>query len=371
MSVFEKLDDPSRSALAGFDAIIDVRSPSEFAADHIPGAINLPVLSDVERAEVGTIYVQDSRFKARRIGAAYVSKNIATHLTGALADRPRDFRPLIYCWRGGMRSNSMATILAAIGWRGSVMSGGYQAWRRLVVAELRDPGPPFNVIVLDGQTGSGKTKILEHLEERGIQTLDLEGLANHRGSVFGGYEAAPQPSQKLFESLIWERLSAFDPKEPIVVEAESNLIGRLSLPDRLMQSMQIAPRIEVRARVDDRALYLLEAYGDIIACPERLIAAIERLRPFHAKSLIDGWLALAQAADFEPLAAGLMQSHYDPLYNRQRNRRCDSPLAVYSVSDLCGNGLANVAHSIAELLSQQIRENSPLSHELPERAVSS
>ncbi|MEM8973871.1 MAG: tRNA 2-selenouridine(34) synthase MnmH, partial [Pseudomonadota bacterium] len=229
----------------------------------------------------------------------------------------------------------------------------YQAWRRLVVAELRDPGAPFNVIVLDGQTGSGKTKILEFLDERGIQTLDLEGLANHRGSVFGGFEATPQPSQKLFESLVWERLSAFDAEKPTVLEAESNLIGRLSLPDRLMQSMQIAPRIEVRADVGERARYLLEAYGDIIACPERLVAAIERLRPFHAKSLIDGWLARAQAAEFERLAGELMQSHYDPLYDRQRNRRCDRPFAVFSASDLCGNGLAGVAGSIAELLSQQ------------------
>ncbi len=348
MSVFEKIVLPSGVAIEGFDAVIDVRSPSEFALDHIPGAINLPVLSDAERAEVGTIYVQQSRFDARRLGAAYVSKNIARHLTNGLADKPRDFRPLIYCWRGGMRSNSMATILGAIGWRGGVLDGGYQTWRRFVVAELRDPGPLFHLVVLDGQTGSGKTKILELLNERGVQVLDLEGLANHRGSVFGGFAAHPQPSQKLFESLLWDQLSQFDRGKPIVVEAESNLVGRLSVPDRLMQSMSAARRIEVRANLSVRAKFLREAYGDIIADPERLVAAIERLRSYHARDLIDGWFDLARAAQYEQLACELMQHHYDPLYTRQRKKRADEPLAVLALGDMGRDSLAAAAQQIAE-----------------------
>lgn len=361
VSAFETIKAPTRCALAGFDAVIDVRSPSEYQADHIPGAINLAVLSDQERAEVGTIYVQDSRFEARRLGAAFVSKNIAEHLTGALADRPRDFRPLIYCWRGGMRSNSMATILSAIGWRGGVLAGGYQSWRRQVVAELRDAGPPLNLIVLDGQTGSGKTQILDLLSQRGVQTLDLEGLANHRGSVFGGYDDAPQPSQKFFESLIWDRLSGFSPTNPTVVEAESNLIGRLSLPDRLMESMKISPRLEVQASLQQRARYLLETYGDIIAVPDRLACAIERLRPFHARSSVDAWLHLAQMGHCQELASELMEQHYDPLYDRQRGKRKDGPLAVFRADNLHCAGLTSVADQMTEFLTGRSAATAELS----------
>jgi len=358
MPTFEKIDTPSCAVLANFDAIIDVRSPSEFEADHIPGAINLPVLNDAERAEVGTIYVQDSRFKARRVGAAYVSQNIAGHLTGKLADRPRDFRPLVYCWRGGMRSNSLATILGAIGWRGSVIAEGYQAWRRVVVAELRDAGPPFNLLVLDGQTGSGKTKILELLSQRGVQALDLEGLANHRGSVFGGFASAPQPAQKLFESLVWNKLSKFDRTKPIVVEAESSLIGRLSVPDRLMKSIRTAPRIEVRVGVKERAQFLHEAYGDIIASPERLASAIERLRPYHATTVIESWLEFVRTGQHEQLACELMQNHYDPLYTRQRNKREDQPLALLPLADLRHNSLVAAAEQITDLVSQKVELDS-------------
>ena len=350
VSAFEKLQKPERSALDEFDAVIDVRSPSEFEADHIPRAINLPVLTDAERAEVGTIYVQDSRFEARRLGAAYVSQNIGAHLLGKLANKPRDFRPLVYCWRGGMRSNSMATILSAIGWRGSVLEGGYQTWRRMVVSELREPGPNFNLIVLDGQTGSGKTRILELLSQQGVQTLDLEGLANHRGSVFGGFEDRPQPTQKMFESLVWDQLSEVDPARPVVVEAESSLIGRISLPERLLQSMKVARRIEVTATVAERAQFLCRAYSDMIACPERLTCAIERLRPFHARDHVQHWLKLAKSAEFEMLAGELMRHHYDPLYNKQRAKHREVRLAEFAAKDLAIDGLSSVAAQIADFL---------------------
>ena len=352
MSAFEKLQKPERAALDEFDAVIDVRSPSEYQADHIPGAINLPVLTDAERAEVGTIYVQDSRFKARRLGAAYVSKNIGKHLLEKLASKPRDFRPLMYCWRGGMRSNSMATILGAIGWRGSVLEGGYQTWRRMVVSELREPGPSFNFIVLDGQTGSGKTRILELLSQHGIQSLDLEGLANHRGSVFGGFEDRPQPTQKMFESLVWDELSQVDPARPVVVEAESSLIGRISLPERLMQSMKVAKCIEVTATVAKRARFLCTAYSDIIACPERLTCAIERLRPFHSRNHVENWLKLAEAAEFEALAGELMLHHYDPLYNKQREKHREARLAEFVAPDLDLDGLSSTAAHVADFIGK-------------------
>lgn len=215
-----------RASLAKFDAIIDVRSPGEFAEDHVPGAENLPVLDDAERAQVGTIYVQESRFLARRIGAAHVARNIARHLETALADRPASFRPLIYCWRGGQRSNAMATILSQVGWPVSLLVGGYKTYRRVVQARLYDGEAALRFVLLDGHTGSAKTEILGRLAARGAKVLDLEGLAEHRGSLFGALAGRSQPSQKLFESRLIQALDRLDPGLPIIVEAESSKIGR-------------------------------------------------------------------------------------------------------------------------------------------------
>jgi tRNA 2-selenouridine synthase len=202
MSGPELVQSAAAAARAQFDLVVDVRTPGEFALDHVPGAVNLPVLSDAERAEVGTVYVQESRFKARRIGAAYLARNVARHLETALVDRPGSFRPLLYCWRGGMRSNAMAQILAQVGWRTAVLAGGYRTYRREVTARLYDASPTFLAVVLDGPTGAGKTAILHRLAARGVQVLDLEALAEHRGSLLGALPGRAQPSQKLFESRV-------------------------------------------------------------------------------------------------------------------------------------------------------------------------
>lgn len=205
-----------------FDLVIDVRTPGEFAVDHVPGAVNLPVLYDAERAEVGTIYVQESRFKARRVGAAHVARNVAHHLETALADKPGAFRPLLYCWRGGMRSAAMAQILSQVGWRTGVLAGGYRTYRREVTARLYDSAPGIRAVVLDGPTGCGKTEILHRLAARGVQVLDLEALAEHRGSLLGALPGRTQPSQKMFESRLLAALEAMDPGRPVVIEAEAS-----------------------------------------------------------------------------------------------------------------------------------------------------
>ena len=217
-----KLTSLAELAALDFDDIIDVRSPAEFAEDHVPGAINLPVLSDAERAEVGTVYVQDSPFKARKIGAALVAQNAARHLQGPLADRDGGWRPLIYCWRGGQRSGSFAAILSQIGWRAEVLEGGYKSYRRLVVDSLYERAFPAPVVLLDGNTGTAKTEVIARLPALGVQSIDLEGLANHRGSALGGQGA--QPSQKAFETALAMRVAALDPSRPVVVEAESSRI---------------------------------------------------------------------------------------------------------------------------------------------------
>ncbi|WP_334194918.1 tRNA 2-selenouridine(34) synthase MnmH [Pararhodobacter sp.] len=304
-----------------YDEVIDTRSPAEYAEDHLPGAINLPSLSNAERAEIGTIYVQESRFLARRLGAAYVARNAAAHLLTHLADKPAGYRPLVYCWRGGMRSNAIALIYGQIGWRVGVLDGGWRSWRRLVQQALYEASFPAPVAVLDGNTGTAKTAILAKVRARGGQVIDLEGLARHRGSLFGLVPGDAQPAQKGFESALAYDMARLDPARPVLVEAESNRIGALRLPPALWSAMQAAPRIEIAAPVAARAEWLTRAYGDVTADPAELSARIAALGPFHARETIHEWQALAEGGDFAPLAARLMQEHYDPRYAKTRLRQ--------------------------------------------------
>jgi len=331
--MIETVTSVAPEAIAPYGAIIDVRSPAEFAEDHIPGAINLPVLSNDERAAVGTIYVQESRFRARRIGAAYVARNIARHLETALSGRDPKFRPLVYCWRGGMRSNAMATILSQIGWRVGVLNGGYKTWRRAVVDALSNEAALFNLVLIDGETGSAKTDIIRKLSGNGAQAIDLEGLAAHKGSVFGG-EANAQPSQKLFESRLFDAIRRFDPESPIAVEAESRRIGKISLPARLWNSMSESPRLLIRADIKARAKFVVAAYRDFIETDGAIENAIEKLRPFHAKEAIEEWRSLNAEKSHLDLAEALMRAHYDPLYERARKRDGSPPRAIIDAGDL-------------------------------------
>jgi tRNA 2-selenouridine synthase len=348
MPRYEITDDLSRERLERFDAIIDVRSPSEFAEDHLPGAINLPVLDDTERADIGTQYKQVSTFDARKHGAALVAKNIAHHIDTELAEMPADFRPLIYCWRGGMRSESMALILSSIGWKVAVLKGGYRTWRRGVVDALEHSVAPFPLVLIDGHTGSGKTAILTKLAENGEQVVDLEGLAQHRGSVFGGFGHAEQPSQKRFDSGIWDVLRGFDHRRPIYVEAESSLVGRRRVPNRLWAAMKAAPRIEIQAPPAARAEFLVRAYPDLLADGERLIAAIERLAPQHGNDRIAQWRGLAHAGEYTALAESLVTDHYDPAYARSKARHGGEVLVALETDGLDDSALSKLAEAVAE-----------------------
>ena len=330
----------------GFDTVIDVRSPAEFAEDHLPGAINLPVLDDAERAQVGTIYKQQSPFLARKIGAALVARNAARHLEGPLAELSGGWRPLVYCWRGGQRSGSFATILAQVGWRVELVEGGYKSWRRLVVETLHDRPVPSPVVVLDGNTGSAKTELLALLAARGLQVIDLEGLANHRGSLFGAMPGG-QPSQKAFEGRLAMALAALDPARPVVVEAESSKVGDIALPKQLWAAMAAAPRIHVAAPVEARAAYLARAYADLTEDRARLATVIESLRPLHPAEVIDTWLALAAEGAFALLAAELMARHYDPRYEKHRARFADGRERVVEAQSLAPEALAPLADRIA------------------------
>ncbi len=351
MSRIQPIQSADAATLARFGTIIDVRSPGEFARDHVPGAINLPVLTDEERAEVGTIYVQESRLKANRIGAAWVARNIARHLETALADVPQTFAPLVYCWRGGQRSESMATILSRVGWRTSLLVGGYRTYRRHVQARLYDETWPLNLILLDGDTGTGKTEILTRLAERGLQTLDLEGLAGHRGSLFGGLPGQPQPDQKGFESALLRAMDALDPTRPVVVEAESSRIGDLMVPPALWARMLAAPRIVVAAPREERARYLVTAYGDITADHDLIERVITRLPVHPSQTRLEGWRKWLAGGQYAALAEALMELHYDPAYRRGRRKDGREPMAEIALERLDGAGLDQAADDVVQLVA--------------------
>jgi tRNA 2-selenouridine synthase len=306
--------------LAEFDEVIDVRSPAEYAEDHVPGALNCPVLSDDERARVGTIYKQISAFEARKIGAALVARNIATHLDAVFASKPKGWRPLIYCWRGGNRSAAMTQVLRQVGWPALQLDGGYKAYRRLVIAELETLPQRFAVKVIAGATGSGKSRLLQALSVKGAQVLDLERLAAHRGSVLGGLPGRPQPSQKGFESALWQQLRNMNPAVSLFVEAESRKVGELRVPEALMERMRTAPCIELATTQPARVRLLYEEYRHFLESPALLQQKLDCLVGLHGRGRIAAWKEMAQRGLWETLVTELLDQHYDPAYRKSTQR---------------------------------------------------
>ncbi|MEM8791600.1 MAG: tRNA 2-selenouridine(34) synthase MnmH [Pseudomonadota bacterium] len=335
----------------GFDTVIDVRSPAEYAEDHLPGAINLPVLNDTERAEVGTIYVQESPFLARKLGAAMVFRNAARHIEGPLSHHDGAWRPLVYCWRGGQRSGAFRWMLEQIGWRAAAIEGGYRTYRSLVHSMLYDTALEHHFLLLDGYTGTAKTETLQVLASRGRQVLDLEDLAAHRGSLLGATET-PQPEQKMFESRIATALARFDPEEPVLVEAESNKIGARIIPPTLWAAMKTADRVEISADLAARTGYLLHAYDDVLSNGARLRALLTHLREVRGHAVVDGWFDLIDAGDKRALTRALIEEHYDPAYAASRRKRALRPVATVRVESLDHAGIASAADMIERLLDQ-------------------
>jgi tRNA 2-selenouridine synthase len=302
--------------LADFDEVLDVRSPAEFALDHVPGALNCPVLDDEERARVGTLYSRDSPFRAKKLGAALVARNIARHIEQRFADRPKGWRPLVYCWRGGQRSAAMTIVLRQVGWDAKRLAGGYKAYRRHVVAEIDRLAPQFDLRVVCGPTGSGKSALLRALQSAGAQVLDLEGHAAHRGSVLGDLPGEPQPAQKMFESRLWQTLTRLDPREPVFVEAESKKIGNLRVPEALVQRMWLSSCVRVQASMPARIALLLREYAHFTRDPAALHARLDCLTQVHGRERIARWKQLAAAGDWPAFLSEILADHYDPAYHR-------------------------------------------------------
>ena len=343
--------DLSPRARDGFDAVIDVRSPAEFALDHVPGALNLPVLDDAQRAAVGAEYVQRSKFLARRHGAALVARNIAGHLESALGDRDGSFRPLVYCWRGGQRSGAMVTVMDQVGWPVTVLEGGYQTWRRQVKTALYDAPLAHRLVLIDGPTGAGKTALLGTVASRGVQTLDLEALAAHRGSLFGAMPGG-QPSQKAFETRLHDALSRLDPARPVLVEAESSKIGARVVPPSLWAAMSAAPAVRVDSPVAVRAARTVRDYAAIAADPAAIDAALTRLPRHIGKEAVAAWRALAAAGDTGALATELIVHHYDPSYRRQGRAAGRPELAVVEIGALTDAVLDRAADQVAAAVAR-------------------
>lgn len=300
--------------LGDFGAIIDARSEGEYAEDHLPGALNWPSLNDEERKLVGTIYKQVSPFEAQKRGAALVAANIARHIEREVIDKPRSWQPLAYCWRGGKRSGSLALILGQIGFKVSVIEGGYKAFRTAVLAALPELAARLEYRVICGPTGAGKTRLLQALAQAGAQVLDLEALASHRSSVLGMIPGQPQPTQKRFDTLVWDQLRQFDPARPVFVESESRKVGNLAVPDALIERMRASACLRLELPDDERVALLLEDYDFFVKDQQLFCERLDALVQLRGKAVVESWQAQVAAGEIEAVVRELLVKHYDPGY---------------------------------------------------------
>lgn len=307
-------------SLAEFDTVIDARSESEYAEDALPGAVNWPSLTDEQRRLIGTEYKQVSPFVAKKHGAVLVARNVAAHIEREVFDKPKDWMPLVYCWRGGKRSGSLALVLDQIGFRVHLLEGGYREYRRAVVADLQQLPERFEYRVLCGKTGSGKSRLLAALQRAGAQVLDLEGLANHRGSVLGLVPGSPQPGQKQFESRVWDALRHFDPAQEVWVESESKKVGELRVPEALIQRMRASPCVRIELPIEARVKLLMEDYDFFVRDVDAFCDRLDALRALRGHDVVNGWQAAARAGRIEDVVRELLVQHYDPVYLQSMKR---------------------------------------------------
>ena len=340
--------------IADFSERIDVRSPSEYAEDHLPGAESHPVLDDAQRARIGTMHAEESAFAARRAGAALVARSIAAMIDTSFAGKPRDWLPLVYCWRGGQRSRSVVHVLNEVGWRAAQLDGGYRAYRRKIVARLVDLPGRFRYEVVCGLTGSGKSRLIGALAEEGAQVLDLEGMARHRGSLLGDLPDHPQPTQKSFDSQLIVALERLDPSRPVYVESESRKIGTVQLPDALLDAMRAAECIRVVLPRALRIELLKDEYAHFFDDQDALSDRLERLVPIHGKKTVARWMDAAKAGDWDTLVSELLELHYDPMYRRSIDR--NFPRIAGALDAQPASLTENAFRALARELDARVRE---------------
>ena len=303
-----------------FDAIIDARSPGEFALDHLPNAVNWPSLNDDERIAIGTMYKQVNAFEAKKRGAALVARNAAHHIETHLLDAPKQWRPLLYCWRGGNRSGAQATILSAIGFHVTLLEGGYKAFRAALLTHIPEQVARLKWRVIAGPTGVGKTHLLHALKAQGHQILDLEGLANHRSSVLGLLPGQTQPTQKHFEMKLWHALQQLDSDRVVYVESESKRVGNVTVPESLIKAMRASPCVDIRMSVEQRVSLLMRDYDHFVQDTEHFSERLQTLVALLGHATIDRWQSMIDANQVAGVVQELLNLHYDPKYFESMGR---------------------------------------------------
>lgn len=336
--------------LPEFDSVIDCRSEAEFALDRLPGAINWPTLDNQQRDAIGTLYVQGSPFEARKRGAALAARNIAAHIEREVIDKPKDWRPLTYCWRGGQRSGALSLILSQIGFRVTLLEGGYKAFRAALLLDLPYAVNRLSWRVVCGTTGSGKTRLLQALAAQGAQVLDLEALAQHRSSVLGALPGQAQPSQKHYDTLIWQKLRQFDPARPIFIESESKKVGNLTVPPPLIEAMRASPCLSLILPDVERVALLMEDYAFFVHNTEPFCERLELLTSLLGKALVAEWQASVRSGIIEPVVLELLQRHYDPVYLRsmRSNFRQFAEARIIEPADHSGAAMAVLAEQLVK-----------------------
>jgi tRNA 2-selenouridine synthase len=339
-------------APGGFSTIIDARSEDEYALDHLPGAVNWPSLNNEERIFVGTMYKQVNAFEAQKHGAAMVAANIARHIQREVLELPKNWQPLIYCWRGGKRSGSLSLVLGQIGFKVNLIEGGYKAFRAAIVEDIPKRVTPLQFKVISGPTGSGKTRLLHALAAEGAQVLDLEDLACHRSSVLGHIPGQPQPSQKHFDTRVWQALRSFDPTRPVFVESESRKVGNVSIPESLMNAMRDSPCFELQLSLDERVALLMEDYPFFVNDPALFCHRLDALVAIRGKAVVEAWKEQVHSGQIEPVVHELLTLHYDPTYassmvrNFTRNDKAKACVAA--------NRSSEALREVARQLCQQV-----------------
>ena len=342
---------PAAQALAQldqFDAVIDARSEGEYALDHLPGAQNWPTLHDDERITVGTMYKQVSPFEARKLGGILAARNIAGNIEAHALDKPKHWAPLTYCWRGGQRSGSLSLVLDQIGFKVTLVEGGYKAFRAAMLEDTVLQAQRLQFEVVCGTTGCGKTRLLHALAAEGAQVLDLEGLANHRSSLLGAVPGLPQPTQKRFDTLVWDALRKFDASRPVYVESESKKIGNLTLPTALVERMHNSPCLQLSLPTEERIALLLEDYSHLVQDTAYFCHRLDVMAEFRGKVVVQGWKDLVAAGDFRPVVQDLLTQHYDPSYlkSMQNNFRQFGTARSITASDRSADAMRKLAQAL-------------------------
>lgn len=308
---------PAEQALRNldqFDLIIDARSPSEYGLDHLPGAYNWPTLNDEERQTVGTLYKQVGAFEAKKLGAGMAASNIGRHIATRVQELPKNWKPLLYCWRGGKRSGSLALVLDQIGFQVNLLDGGYKAFRAALVQDIESLAQPLDFRVICGTTGCGKTRLLHAIAKQGGQVLDLEALARHRSSVLGLMPGETQPTQKAFDTAVWNALRQLDPTRPVYVESESKKVGNVAVPIALMERIRVSACLNIDLPLPNRIALLLEDYHHFVQDTEFFSQRLEALVQLRGRKQIDDWQAAIAAGDLATVVSQLLSLHYDPIY---------------------------------------------------------